>query len=294
VEKQVSIIGLGIMGGAMARNLLERGWAVSGYDLDPSRQQALAGAGLQAAESAAAAAQAATIVITSLPSPAAARAVAGQLAAAVLPPRIVVEASTLAIADKLAVRDTLQAAGHIALDCPLSGTGAQAAVRDLVVYASGDPDAIERCRPVFADFARAAYDVGAFGNGSRMKFVANLLVAIHNVAAAEAMLVAERSGLDPAQVVELIGAGAGASRMFDLRAPMMAQHEYRPATMRVSTWMKDMGIITAFAREVGAPTPLFDLTMPIYRAALSQGLGDADTAAVHAVLAAQPITKTDA
>ena len=72
-----------------------------------------------------------------------------------------------------------------------------------------------------------------------------------------------------------------------MRAPMMAAREYRPATMRVSTWMKDMEIITAFAREAGAPTPLFDRTMAIYQAALAQGLGDADTAAVHAVLAAQ-------
>jgi putative dehydrogenase len=287
MDKHVGMIGLGIMGGAMARNLMERGWVVTGFDLDPARQDALREAGAVMATSAAAVAHAAPIVITSLPSPRAARDVAQEIAAAGLSSRIVVETSTLAIADKLALRDTLQAAGHVPLDCPLSGTGAQAEKRDLVVYASGDGDAIERCGPVFADFARAAHDVGAFGNGSRMKFVANLLVAIHNVAAAEAMLVATRSGLDPEQVVQLAGAGAGGSRMFDMRAPMMARGEYRPATMRVSTWMKDMEIITAFAREAGAPTPLFDRTMPIYRAALAQGLGDADTAAVHAVLATQ-------
>ena len=285
MDRQVGVIGLGIMGGAMARNLLERGWTVTGFDLEAARMAALPG--LVAARSVAEVARAAPILITSLPSPGAARAVAGEIAGSGAPARIVVETSTLAIADKLALRDILEAAGHVPLDCPLSGTGAQAAQRDLVVYASGDAAAIARCHPVFADFARAAHDVGTFGNGSRMKFVANLLVAIHNVAAAEAMLVAERSGLDPAQVVQLAGAGAGASRMFDMRAPMMAAREYRPATMRVSTWMKDMEIITAFAREAGAPTPLFDLTLPIYEAALAQGLGDADTAAVHAVLERQ-------
>lgn len=96
---------------------------------------------------------------------------------------------------------------------------------------------------------------------------------------------AERAGLDPAQVVQLAGGGAGGSRMFDMRAPMMARRKYHPPAMRASTWMKDMEIITAFAHEVGAPTPLFDRTMPIYREAVARGLGDADTAAVHAVLA---------
>ena len=137
----------------------------------------------------------------------------------------------------------LAAAGHTALDCTLSGTGAQAVNRDLVVYASGDAAVIAAQMPLFGDFARAAHDIGAFGNGSRMKFVANLLVAIHNVAAAEAMVLANAAGLDPDLVVQLAGAGAGASRMFDMRAPMMAARCYTPATMRVSTWQKDMDII---------------------------------------------------
>ena len=104
------------------------------------------------------------------------------------PPRIVVELSTLAIADKLRFEAILTPAGHIALDCPLSGTGAQAKNRDLVVYASGDSNAIAQCMNLFSDFARQSADLGAYGNGSRMKFVANHLVAIHNVAAAEAMV----------------------------------------------------------------------------------------------------------
>src|SRR5690606_18703478 len=119
---------------------------------------------------------------------------------------------------------------------------------------------------------------------SRMKFIANHLVAIHNVAAAEAMVLAERAGLDPAQVVEMIGPGAGGSRMFQMRAPMMAARNYQPATMRVSTWKKDMAIIAAFAESLGCETPLFTLTQPVYAQALAMGLGDNDTAAVFEVL----------
>jgi 3-hydroxyisobutyrate dehydrogenase-like beta-hydroxyacid dehydrogenase len=156
--------------------------------------------------------------------------------------------------------------------------------RDLVVYASGDPAAIATQMPLFADFARAAHDIGSYGNGTRMKFVANLLVAIHNVAAAEAMVLANAAGLDPDLVVQLAGAGAGASRMFDMRAPMMAARSYTPATMRVSTWQKDMDIIGTFARDLGVTLPLFEASAPIYTAAMQAGLGDQDTAAVFAVL----------
>ena len=97
------------------------------------------------------------------------------------------------------------------LDCPLSGTGAQAVTRDLAVYASGEEAAFGRCREIFAGFARATHYLGAFGNGSRMKFVANLLVAVHNVAAAEAIVLGTKAGLDPQRILEVIGSGAGNS-----------------------------------------------------------------------------------
>jgi 3-hydroxyisobutyrate dehydrogenase-like beta-hydroxyacid dehydrogenase len=118
-----------------------------------------------------------------------------------------------------------------------------------------------------------------------MKFVANLLVAIHNVAAAEAMALAMKSGLDPSDIVDVIAPGAGGSRMFEMRAPMMARDEYLPATMRVSTWSKDMSIIAQFAKSLGVETPCFDATRPVYDEALCLGLGEMDTAAVYRVIA---------
>jgi putative dehydrogenase len=279
----VGIIGLGIMGGAISKNLVERGWRVFGTDLDAARQAALTEAGGTACATIAAVCEQAPVILTSLPSPAALADVAAAIAATPAP-RIVVETSTMALSDKLAARDVLAASGYTALDCTISGTGAQAVNRDLVVYASGDSATVAGQMPLFGDFARAAHDIGVFGNGSRMKFVANLLVAIHNIAAAEAMVLANAAGLDPDLVVELAGAGAGASRMFDMRAPMMAARCYTPATMRVSTWQKDMAIIGAFARDLGVTLPLFEASAPIYTAAMQAGLGDHDTAAVFAVL----------
>jgi putative dehydrogenase len=285
-DRKAGIIGLGIMGGAIARNLVERGWEVIGFDTDPSRRNELALAGVTIVDGARAVASHASTILTSLPNADAANAVATEIAASGLPARIVVETSTLTIADKLRFKAILEPAGHIALDCPLSGTGAQAAVRDLVVYASGDKAAIARCAALFADFAKQSADLGDYGNGSRMKFVANHLVAIHNVASAEAMLLAERAGLDLNQVIEMVAPGAGGSRMFQMRAPMMASRSYEPATMRISTWKKDMAIIAEFAGELGCETPLFTLTQPVYTQAMAMGLGHQDTAAVFEVLKA--------
>ncbi len=284
MDKTVGIVGLGIMGGAIARNLVERGWHVVGFDTDAAKCEELAEAGIAIVESVAHVARNTPIIMTSLPTPSAVESVARQIAESGAVQRIVVELSTLTLADKLRFEATLKKAGHIALDCPLSGTGAQARMRDLIVYASGDAAAIAKCIPLFADFGKQSADLGAYGNGSRMKFVANHLVAINNVATAEAMLLAERAGLDPKMVVEMVGPGAGGSRMFQMRAPMMVEGKYEPATMKVSTWKKDMAIIAEFAGDVGVETPLFTLTQPVYTQAMTMGLGDQDTAAVFEVL----------
>jgi len=291
MSKTVGIIGLGIMGSAISRNLVERGWRVIGFDIDAARTAELAQAGVTIAGVVAEVVREVPIVMTSLPTPAAVIDVARAIAGSGQPPRIVVELSTLTIADKLRFETILSEAGHIALDCPLSGTGAQAKMRDLVVYASGDSKAIARCADLFADFAKQSADLGAFGNGSKMKFVANHLVAIHNVATAEAMVLAERAGLDPKMVVDLVGPGAGGSRMFQMRAPMMVERVYEPATMKVSTWKKDMAIIAEFAEDVGCATPMFTLTQPVYTDAMAMGLGDQDTAAVFEVLKKTIVTE---
>jgi len=272
------------MGSAIARNLVGRGWQVTGFDIDPEKNAELARSGVTIADGVAAVVASTAITMTSLPTPAAVAKVAEEIASSGLPSRIVVELSTLSLADKLRFEAVLQKAGHIALDCPLSGTGAQAKVRDLVVYASGDSEAIKKCMGLFADFAKQSADLGRYGNGSRMKFVANHLVAINNVATAEAMLLAERAGLDPKMVVDMVGPGAGGSRMFQMRAPMMVERVYEPATMKVSTWKKDMAIIAEFADHVGCETPLFTLTQPVYAEAMAMGLGDQDTASVFEVL----------
>jgi 3-hydroxyisobutyrate dehydrogenase-like beta-hydroxyacid dehydrogenase len=283
-NKKVGVVGLGIMGGAFAQNLVKAGWHVVGYDIDPARRRAMAKAGVEIAADAKGVAAEAPTIITSLPKPAALDTTVQAIVGARIAPRVIVEASTFTIDDKVRAERALRKAGHVMLDCPISGTGSQAKTKDLVVYASGDSAAIRKLKPLFAGFARAAHDLGAFGNGSRMKYVANLLVAINNVAAAEAMVLGIKAGLDPQTVLEMVTTGAGNSRVFELRAPMMVKDRYDEATMKISVWQKDMSVIGQFAKQIGVPTPMFDATVPVYNKAMKSGHAEHDTAAVCAVL----------
>jgi len=281
----VGIVGLGIMGGAFAESLLAAGWRVVGYDIDAKRCRALAG--VEIATDVGELAAKATIIITSLPSPEALKKTVAAIVAARVTPRVIIEASTFSLDDKLAAERALGKGGHVMLDCPVSGTGSQAKVKDIVVYASGDAKAIGRLRPLFAGFARATHDLGTFGNGSRMKYVANLLVAINNVAAAEAMVLGMMAGLDAKTIHDMVTTGAGTSRVFELRAPMMVAGRYDDATMKVAIWQKDMQVIGEFAATLGVPTPLFAATRPVYAAAMATGHALHDTASVCAVLEKQ-------
>lgn len=274
----IGFIGLGVMGSAMSGHLITAGFPVLGYDVAADRRHAHAERGGLLADSVREVAEACEVVLTSLPSVPALDTVVAELTG----DPVVVETSTLPLDAKTAARRRL---GPRFLDCPLSGTGAQARTKDLVVFVSGDDaDAKARIGGVLDGFARSRYDVGEFGNGTKLKLVANLLVAIHNLASAEALLLARRAGLDPELALRVLADGAGSSRMLQVRGPAMLAGDYEPAAMRVALFHKDLDIIAAFAGELGVPTPLFSASLASYHAALAQGRADQDTACLFAVL----------
>lgn len=281
---EVGFLGLGIMGSAMAGNLMKAGFRVHGHDPSAAARRAFRAAGGLVCKSAEDVAARVSVVITSLPSAAALHDCATALAAASTKGLLVVETSTLDIADKEAARKRLAARGVVLLDCPLSGTGAQAARKDLTVYASGPAAAIRRLQPVFEGFSKSQFNLGAFGNGMRMKLMANLLVAIHNVSTAEALLLGKRWGIRPSEAVKVLADGAGGSRMLQVRGPFMEDAGWEAATMKVEVWQKDMKLIAAALRDAGVPAPLFAATVPIYDAAMGLGHARHDTACVFDVL----------
>ena len=283
----VGQVGLGIMGGAFAKHLLADGFRVIGYDPSAKAAAALRRMGGESVVSAAEVARRASVIITSLPSPAAMEsAYFGKdgIASGARRGAVVIEASTMTLELKEHIHRRLARQGMQLLDCPISGTGAQAAAKDIVVYASGDRRAFNRTRKVFDGFARGTYYCGTFGTGSKLKFVANHLVTIHNLSTAEAMVLGEKAGLDLDLVLRVIGDGAGSSRMFQVRGPLMAAGHYLPPHMKSDIYQKDIDIISAYAKRVRCPTPLFSGSLPYYTAALKQGWGQHDTAAIHAVL----------
>jgi 3-hydroxyisobutyrate dehydrogenase-like beta-hydroxyacid dehydrogenase len=281
----VGIIGLGNMGLPMAGHLLAAGFGVRGYDVRAEAVAALAEAGGVATGSPGAAAAGAEVVITSLPSVAALDEVVAGLTGAAAEGLIVIETSTLPLDAKEAAAGALAAAGAVVLDCPLSGTASQMRARDIAVYASGEEAAIERSLGVLAAFSRVQYQVGAFGNGMRMKLIANHLVTVHHTAAAEALLLARRAGLDPELTLQALSDGAGNSRMLEIRGPMMIAGDFSHANMRLEYYQKDIDLISDLARGLRCPLPLFTASAQLHLAALAQGRLDEDPACVFAVLA---------
>jgi len=283
----VGVIGLGNMGLPMAGHLLAAGFGVQGYDVRPEAAAALAEAGGVPAASPAEAAAGAQTVITSLPSVAALQQVVGGeqgLASATPDGLILIETSTLPIAAKAEAARALGRSGAVVLDCPLSGTASQMRAADIAVYASGDPAAIKRSHDVLAAFSRVQHEVGALGNGTRMKLVANHLVAVHHTAAAEALLLAGRAGLDPALALRALSDGAGSSRMLEIRGPMMVEGDFSRANIALEVFCKDIDLIGDLARTVRCPLPLFSAAAQLHLAAMAQGRLDEDPACVFAVL----------
>jgi L-threonate 2-dehydrogenase len=285
-QLSVGVVGLGAMGGTIAANLLERRFLVTGVDVEPARVERLVALGGRVARSPAELANQVDVTILSLPTEKAFAAVAiadDGLVAGAWDGLIVVETSTLPIALKERGRAALAARGATLLDCPLSGTGDQALTRDLVVLVSGDRTAANRCEPVFDGFARARAYLGSFGTGSKVKFVANMLVAIHNVAAAEGLSLARAADLDLEQTLSVVADGAGGSRMLEVRGPKMIAGDYGTG-VRTRVFQKDLAIIANFAAELGVATPLLDACAQLYERSAAAGYGDDDTAAVYEVL----------
>ena len=286
--QQVGQVGLGIMGGSFAKHLLAAKFGVLGFDPDKKACAALKSRGGALAASGAAVARECSVIIASLPSIKACEAAffgKDGIAAAGRKGLIVIEASTMPLEVKHDIRERCAAHGITVLDCPISGTGAHRRRPRIFRFM---PAAMQRrssaALSVFKGFARSMHYCGEFGNGSKLKFIANLLVTIHNLSAAEAMVMGLKSGLDLNLVYKVIKDGAGTSRMFEVRGPMMIKGDYRAATMKVDVYQKDIDIIGAFAAKLNIPVPLFEASKAYYSAALSQGMAKADTAAVCAVL----------
>tara|TARA_B100001750_G_scaffold168452_1_gene136877 strand:- start:169 stop:1062 length:894 start_codon:yes stop_codon:yes gene_type:complete len=277
----VGIIGLGPMGGNIARILLSKRFLVAGFDVEAERMKPLSEVGMVVTQSTIEVADMADILITSLPNMTALEVATAEIIKSQKANQVIAETSTLALEDKLSIHQELKAKRKIMLDCPISGTPSMLVGMTASIYASGDEDAYKKYLPVFEGFTATNYFVGEVGNGTKMKLLANYLVHVHTTAAAECMVMGQKAGLDPELIYKVLKSGAGGSKMFDIRGAMMAKSDYREGggTM-FAIYEKDSDIITDFAANIKAPIDLYASSLQKMNSAMALGYGHLDTSAV--------------
>jgi len=278
----VGFVGLGLLGSAIASRFIKAGHAVVGFDILPARVAALTAMGGKAAPSAAAVAQSAEAVCTLLPSLAAAeKAVLGRdgILAGARPDLTVIQMSTIspALTERLAREVTRKGLGF--LDCPVSGTTSMIERGDGSFLVGGERGLYERWRPILESALPRVVHIGRVGQAMTLKLVANLLVALHSAAAAEALTLARKAGLDLDLALDVLNSSAAASVMLKVRGPMVIRNEF-PAQMKLDLFMKDIHLMQEAAAAVGAPLPFTDLAERLYAAAQAAGHGAEDLAVV--------------
>lgn len=284
--QRIAIIGVGLLGSAVASRLLAGGFSVTGYDSRPDQLKALGPAGLKAAPSLKDAVTGAHAVFTILPSLETVEAAVvgpGGILTSLARPGTVIQMSTISPTLTRRLADAAAAAGLGFLDTPMSGTSAMVERGDCTIFAGGDAALVELCRPVFAAIGKQTIHVGPVGSASLAKLATNLLVAVHTAALAEALVLGVKGGLAPQALLDILKDSAGASKMVDVRGPLMVGHRFDPQ-MKVELFLKDFRLMLEEGQRLGVALPLTSLTQQLCTATVAAGRGGEDLAALITTL----------
>ena len=284
--KRIAIVGVGLLGSAVASRLLEGGFEVIGYDTRPDQLARLRSRGLEAAASLKDVAAGTDAVFTILPSPESVEAaILGGSGLLGLLPRSapVIQMSTISPTLTRRLAEAATAAGIGFLDAPMSGTSAMVERGDCTIFAGGDPALVDACRPVFSAIAKRTTHVGPAGSASLAKLATNLLVGLNTAALAEALVLGTKGGLDPRALLGILRDSAAASKMVDVRGPLMVDHRFEPQ-MKLDLFLKDFRLMLEEGQRLGVPLPLTSLTQQLCLATASAGRGGEDLAALITTL----------
>jgi len=279
--KTVGMVGIGQLGLPVAGNLLQAGFRVVGFRR--TDRQGFIDLGGEALNSPAEVVRQADVILLCLPSEEASLQVLEGpegILSALEPGKIFIETGTYRKTFKLQQAARLTERGAKVLEAEVSGSPPMVKAHKAAIYAGGEAQLLEQCRPVLEAISPTVFHLGEFGAAVSMKLIANYLLAIHTLAAAEAMNMGARAGFDPKLVAEVIQKGAGASAMFGVRAPLMADRAFSPAPGPFTTLEKYLELGRAMADELGCATPLFSATEPYYRRALNSDMRHEDIAAL--------------
>jgi 2-hydroxy-3-oxopropionate reductase len=285
---RVGIIGVGLLGSAVASRLLQAGFEVVGHDVRREQVASLVTQGLRAAGSVAGAAAGAEAIVTVLPSLESVDTVirgAGGLLESAPRGAVIVQMSTISPALARDLAAAVGPAGLGFLDAPVSGTSAMVARGDCTFFVGGEPAVAEACRPLFEAIGKKTIHIGAAGTASLVKLATNLMVGLNTAAVAEALVLGTKGGLDPARLLDILRESAATSRMVEVRGPLMVDHRFEPQ-MKIDLFLKDFRLMLEEGARLGVALPLTSLTQQLCTAASAAGHGSEDLAAVITTLEA--------
>jgi len=277
----IGMVGIGQLGLPIATNLLAAGFRVVGYRRRD--REAFIRQGGIALESPAAVAAQSNFILTCLPSEVAHVGIMegpDGLLQSIGPQHTLIEIGTYHKAFKQRMAQRIEQRGARVLEAEVSGTPSMVSQRKASLFLGGDPDLVVHCKPVLDAIADIQFHIGGFGCAVAMKLIANYLVTIHTLAAAEALNLGVKAGFSAQQVVEVIRQSAGGSTMFSARAPMMADRHFLPAPGPFATLEKYIDMASELSEELGSAAPLFNAAKPYFLRAIEEGIGEEDISAV--------------
>lgn len=277
--RQIGIIGLGLVGTAIAQRLLGRRASVVGFDLADLRREGLELAGGRAVDSALAVAAECDLVVLSLPNSDIVSGVLDELEPALRSGMAIVDTTT---GDPLAAEAAgarLDKFGVRYLDATIVGSSAQVSDGQVVVMVGGEAAALDAARDVLEAFASQIFHVGAWGAGSRMKLVVNLVLGLQRAVLAEGLTLARALGIDPQRALDVLRASAAYSRVMDTKGPKMLAEDFTPQA-RLAQHLKDVKLMLAAAERTGTELPLSLLHRELLERVVAAGDGELDNSAI--------------
>lgn len=281
--KTIGSIGLGAMGGSYAKFLIEDNYTVYGVDPDTQNAEIFTSLGGLLLNNISELVDKSNVIILSLPTVPIFKEVINEIEVngKSNESKILIDMNTISLGDKIETKNKLEKLNINMVDAPVSGTSAQAKVKDIVVMSSGDKIIIDECGDIFSSFSKQNIYVGDFGNGIKFKILANLLVTVHNTVTAEALLLGQKAGLEEKMIYQVLNAGAATSVMLDKRMPLMINKNYEPATASMRIFLKDIDVITDYLKSNNLNSPTFEAAANLYNQSKENIPITYDTAAIY-------------
>ena len=281
--KTIGSIGLGAMGGSYAKFLIEDNYTVYGVDPDTRNAEIFTSLGGVLLNNISDLIDKSDVIILSLPTVPIFKEIINEIEVngKSNETKILIDMNTISLEDKILTKNKLEKLNISMVDAPVSGTGAQAKVKDIVVMSSGDKSIVDECDDIFRSFSKQNIYVGDFGNGIKFKILANLLVTVHNTVTAEALLLGQKAGLEEKMIYQVLNAGAATSVMLDKRMPLMINKNYEPATASMRIFLKDIDLITDYLKSNNLSSPTFEAAANLYNQSKENIPITHDTAAIY-------------